>query len=337
MPKAQPRVSRPADSIGFSAVLASCILAFAPGVRAEAPLPLGVYLGNGQTGVARMPAFTKWLGREPDRILDFLAYDSWASFESDARWTCESWGGFGKRPIVSAVTMSVPLTVQGTPLAYVAAGAHDKTYLAVARDLVDNGWGDAVIRIGWEFNGSWMPWAAGRDPVAYVAAYRRVVGLMRSVPGARFTFDWCCACGKNAIAPDSVYPGDDVVDIMGMDVYTRYYNSFDAIPSLRWRGIRVTAFGLDWLVRYSAEHHKRISIPEWGTGEWLVNDGGTGGGDDPLFVEDMADFLRENHAAYSDYWDYRASDYDASVSNGEHPMSGQVLRSRFGPATAARQ
>lgn len=322
---------RAGDPIGFSAVLALCVLAMVPAARGAAPQPLGVYLGNGETGVARLPAFTKWLGREPDRVLDFLAYDSWASFESDARWTCESWRGHGERPVVPAVTMSVPLTVQGTPLADVVAGAHDKTYLAVARDMVDNGWAAAVVRIGWEFNGSWMPWAASRDPAGYVAAYRRVVALMRSVPGERFTFDWCCSCGRNAIAPDTVYPGDDVVDIIGMDVYTRYYNPLEAVPALMWKSLRGTPFGLDWLLSYSGAHNKRISIPEWGTGEWLVKDGGTGGGDNPEFIENMADFLQENHAAYSDYWDYRASDYDASVSNGEHPRTGEALRSLFGP------
>jgi hypothetical protein len=297
-------------------------------------MSLGVYLGNGGTGVARMPSFTKWLGREPDRVLDFLAYDSWASFESDALWTCESWRGPGKEPVVPAITLSIPLTVRGTSLADIVTGAHDKTYMAVARDMVENGWGHAVVRLGWEFNGSWMPWAADKDPTGYVSAYRHIVTLMRSVPGESFTFDWCCACGKNAIAPDSVYPGDDVVDIIGMDVYTRYYNSIEAVPALMWSGLKATPYGLDWLVRYSAEHHKRLSIPEWGTGEWLVNDGGTGGGDNPLFIENMADFLRENHAAYSDYWDYRASDYDASVSNGEHPRTGEVLRSIFGTGSA---
>jgi hypothetical protein len=297
-------------------------------------LPLGVYLGNGGTGVARMPGFARWFGREPDRILDFLAYDSWASFESDARWTCESWRGPGKRPIASAVTLSVPLTVQGTPLAEVAAGKHDGTYLAVARAMVENGWGNSIVRLGWEFNGTWMPWAAARDSRAYVAAYRRVVALMRSVPGESFTFDWCSACGENAIAPDTVYPGDDVVDIIGMDVYTRYYNAFDSIPAIRWQALRVTAFGLDWLVSFSAEHRKRLSVPEWGTGEAFTNDGGTGGGDDPLFVTSMAGFLRENDAAYSDYWDYHAPDYNASVSDGEHPRAGEALRLMFGSAPA---
>jgi hypothetical protein len=334
MPKNAPRVPRPRGPIGCSAILALCVLALAPKARAEAPLPLGVYLGNGETGVVRMPAFAKWFGRDPDRILDFLAYDSWASFESDARWTSSSWRGAGKRPVASALTISVPLTIQGTPLAEVAAGAHDRTYIAVARALVADGWGGAVVRLGWEFNGSWMPWAAARDPKAYVSAFRRIVALMRSVPGQSFTFDWCCACGRNAIAPDSVYPGDDVVDIVGMDIYTRYYNSFDAIPALRWRAIRVTRYGLDWLVLFSKEHHKRLSVPEWGTGEAFAQDGGTGGGDDPLFVANMAAFLRENHAAYSDYWDFHAPDYNASVSDGEHPKAGEVLRSMFGTAQA---
>jgi Glycosyl hydrolase family 26 len=330
MPRLQPRAARPRVPVRFTAILSLCVLAVVPAVLAEAPLPLGVYLGNGLTGVGRVPAFAKWLGRDPDRILDFLAYDSWKSFESDARWTCESWAA-GKRPVVAAITLSVPLTVQGTPLSDVASGAHDQTYLAVARYMVQNGWGRAVVRLGWEFNGAWMPWAAGSDPKAYVAAYRRVVTLMRSIPGEEFSFDWCCACGKNAVAPDSVYPGDDVVDIMGMDVYTRYYNAFDAIPALRWRALLDMPFGLEWLVRFSTEHHKRLSVPEWGTGEALSADGGTGGGDDPFFVTSMAEFLRDNNAVYSDYWDFHAPDYNASVSDGEHPKSGEALRSLFGP------
>jgi hypothetical protein len=317
-------------SIGLAALASVGFLDVGARASGDAPLPLGVYLGNGQTGVVRMPEFTKWLGREPERILDFLAYDSWASFESDTRWTCSSWRGVGSQPVAAALTVSVPLTVQGTSLAEVAAGAHDQTYVTVARILVENGWARSVVRLGWEFNGAWMPWAAGKDPKSYVKAYRRVVWLMRSAHGARFTFDWCCACGRNEIAPDSVYPGDDVVDIIGMDVYTRYYNAFDAVPALRWNSLKTTPFGLDWLVRFSRQHEKKLSVPEWGTGEALTPDGGSGGGDDALFVENMAGFLRENRAAYSDYWDFHAPDYNARVSDGEHPRAGAALMSFFG-------
>jgi hypothetical protein len=311
------------------------LLAAGVGLRAAEngplPAPLGVYLGNGASGAARLPAFTKWLGRPPDRVLDFLAYDSWASLESDAAWTCTSWRGSGPHPLVSAVTFSLPLTVSGTPLADVASGRHDQSFRTVGLALAANGWGGSIIRLGWEFNGAWMPWAAGRDPAAYVAAFRHVVVLLRSIPGTSFRFDWCCAWGRNAIAPDLVYPGDDVVDVVGMDVYTRYYNPLNADPGRRWGTYATLPYGLNWLASFSAAHRKGMSVPEWGTGEALTVDGGSGGGDDPLFVRNMAAFLAANRAVYSDYWDYHATDYDAAVSDGEHPKSGAALRLLFGP------
>jgi hypothetical protein len=228
------------------------------------------------------------------------------------------------------MTFSVPLTVNGTSLADVAAGLHDSSFISVAQSLVAYHWGASTVRLGWEFNGGWMPWAAGTNPQAYVAAYRHVVVLMRSVPGAQFTFDWCSSWGPNATAPDSVYPGDDVVDVIGMDVYNRYYDAADADPAHRWNTFLTASYGLNWLVAFAQLHGKPISIPEWGTGEWLVADGGTGGGDDPLFVTNMSLFLEANSAAYSSYWDISASGYNAEVSDGEHPLSGAALKAAFG-------
>jgi DNA gyrase inhibitor GyrI len=284
--------------------------------------------------VARLPEFTAWFGRAPDRALDIMAYDSWPSFESDSLWVCEEWRGSGSAPLVAAMTFSIPLTVQGTSLGDVAAGLHDSSFLVVASSMVANGWGKAVIRLGWEFNGSWMPWAAGQDLVGYVAAFRHVVALMRSVPGSSFTIDWCCAWGPAQTPPDSVYPGDDVIDIIGMDIYSRYYDAADAVPAHAWQTYLTSIYGLNWLVGFAQSHGKPISIPEWGTGEWLVDDGGTGGGDNPLFVSNMAAFLKANNTAYSDYWDYADSVYDSRVSNGEHPNSGAALVAAFGVPTA---
>jgi hypothetical protein len=300
----------------------------------EASTPFGVYEGPGAGGATQISVFSHWFGRQPDRALDFFANDTWASLESDAAWGCASWSP-NAVAVVPAMTFSVPLTVNGTSLADVAAGLHDSSFIAVANSLVSNNWGGSVVRLGWEFNGSWMPWAAVNDPVSYVAAYRHVVALMRSVPGAHFKFDWCTSWGQNATAPDSVYPGDDVVDIVGMDVYNRYYAAADADPAHRWNTFLTASYGLDWLASFSLAHGKPLSVPEWGTGEWLVGDGGTGGGDDGLFVTNMINFMKSNGAAYSDYWDISASGYDASVSNGEHPTAGADLKAAYASAPAA--
>ena len=39
---------------------------------------------------------------------------------------------------------------------------------------------------------------------------------MKSVPGANFTFDWCVNAGYRAINLNAYYPGDDVVDVVGV-------------------------------------------------------------------------------------------------------------------------
>ena len=320
-------------ALNFSrAALALSVAHFLPITALEARTPLGVYEGPGADGAGQIPAFSSWFGRQPDRAIDFFANDSWPSLESDAAWSCYSWCPPKAGAVVPAMTFSVPLTINGTSLADVAAGLHDSSFLAVANSLVVNNWGHSVIRIGWEFNGSWMPWSAGQDPTSYVAAYRRIVALMRSVTGANFTFDWCASWGPNATAPDSVYPGDDVVDIVGMDVYNRYYSAADADPVHRWNTFLTAPYGLNWLVSFSLAHGKPLSIPEWGTGESSDGGGGTGGGDDGLFVTNMVNFMASNGAAYSDYWDSNASGYDASVSNGEHPIAGAALKSAFASA-----
>jgi hypothetical protein len=180
-----------------------------------------------------------------------------------------------------------------------------------------------------------MPWAAGQDPPSYVGAYRHVVGLMRSVPGASFTFDWCCAWGPTEIVAESVYPGDDVVDIIGMDIYGRYYAPADGDEAHDWNTSLTSVNGLNWLVSFAQAHGKSLSLPEWGTGEWFVNDGGNGRGDDPVFIESVAHFLTANRALYSDYWDYSDSVYDSAVSDGEHPHAGAALKAAFGATEAA--
>jgi len=288
----------------------------------------GVYEGPGAGGVALIPKFSAWFGKPPSRAMDFFANDTWESLESDAAWTCACWGP-AAGPVVPEMIFSLPLTVSGTPLADVAAGFHDNSFSSVAKSLLQYGWAKATIRIGWEFNGSWMPWAAVANPVGYVAAYRRVVGILREAAGSNFTFDWCTSWGQNATAPDSVYPGDDVVDVIGMDVYNRYYTQALSAPAARWANLLAAPYGLNWLVSFAALHKKRISFPEWGTGEWTAGDGGTGGGDDPLFVTNMAAFMQANNVSYCCYWDINAGSYNARVSDGEHPLSGTALKTAF--------
>jgi hypothetical protein len=285
---------------------------------------LGVYKGAGCDGRAAMIGFNAWLGRRPEWIVDFLAQETWGSFGKSAIWVAGCWRGADYR-----LALAVPMLTQDhrNTLALGAAGAYDAHYQRLAHTLVSVGRADAVIRLGWEFNGDWSTWCPAKDPSSFIRYWRRIVGVMRAAPGAKLRFDWNPALGHAAIAPDQVYPGDDVVDIIGLDVYNQSWTVPRPSSQKRWQEIREQPFGLDWHRDFAQARGKPRSFPEWGTGR---RPDGSGGGDDPLFVTEMAAWLSAPDVVYHGYWDYPASDYYAQLSTGQFPHAAAAFREHFG-------
>jgi hypothetical protein len=109
-----------------------------------------------------------------------------------------------------------------------------------------------------------------------------------------------------------MYPGNDVVDIIGVHYYdsgpekntqalwNQYYNAnFGPNP---W-GIKA------WL-DFARAHGKRLGVGEWG----LWNQGqGTAKADDPVYIDNMYRFFRDNAGsiAYETYFNGIA---------GQHPL-----------------
>lgn len=282
--------------------------------------PLGIYQGNGCDGVKNLPTFVNWFGRKPDFMLDFFAADSWTSMLSDANWTVGCWSNQKAN-----VVFSIPMLPSGSTLAAGAAGDFDKYFVQMAQLLVNKGYGDAIIRLGWEFNGGWYPWAAAKDPENWVKYWRRIVTTMRAVPGADFLFDWCSTMGWQQLPTDKVYPGDEYVDIIGQDTYNQSWTAGVSVEQ-RWSEILNQQFGLNWLVKFARLHGKPISIPEWGTG---VRPDGHGGGDDPYFVTQMIKWIKAHKPLYHSYWDFAAKDYNAKLSNGGQPLSAKAFTLGF--------
>ncbi len=290
-------------------------LALASGAAASAG-DLYVYKGNGSDGRSKLPAFEAYVGRKADGVVDFIAFDSWTSFDNDAGWGVTGWKGSGYK-----LAESVPLTVQGTSLAQVAAGAEDAHFVKLAQTLIAAGFPDAALRLGWEFNGSWYPWAFHGHEADYRAAFRHVVGLMRAQPGARFRFVWNTALFVNQGAPDQGYPGDDVVDVVATDAYNQSWVSGYTDPARRWASVLGDPWGVKAVADYAAKHAKPLAFPEWATG---IRPDGHGGGDDPLFIQNMAAFVRQS--AFSGYWDFPAPDFNGLVSGGQYPAAGAALK-----------
>ncbi len=282
---------------------------------------LGVYQGNGCDGVSQLQNFTDWLGREPGFVLDFFSSDSWQEMLDDATWTMKCWKAQHMN-----VVFSVPMLPKGlNAVTDGAAGKFDSHFRSLAQLMVANGYGNAIIRLGWEFNGGWYSWAAKSHPQDWVKYWQHIVTAMRSVQGAAFRFDWCPATGTQQIAATTVYPGDSFVDFIGSDVYNQTWSANVVTPEQRWQELLTQSYGLNWLSDFAKQHGKPISIPEWATG---FRPDGHGGGDDPYFVSHMASWIKSHNVNYHGYWDYVASDYNGKLSSGNQPhAASQYLQS----------
>ena len=118
---------------------------------------------------------------------------------------------------------------------------------------------------------------------------------MRSVPGAHFRFDWCVNYPVRNLPLRTFYPGDQYVDIIGLDAYDA------GVTAQRNRFLRLWSRpgGIRSLTEFATLHDKPMSLPEWG----LVPRGAAeGGGDDPAYVIGIAHLIQTHDVAYSCYW-----------------------------------
>jgi hypothetical protein len=257
----------------------------------------------------------KWLQQRPSSVLgvDFYAQSTWEDFFK-LSWVPGNWK---KLNPTRNVVWSVPLTVKGTPLADVAEGLHDAEFEAAAK-AISEAQPAAIIRLGWEMNLADSAWFAKGQEAGYIRAFRRVVGIFRRYSND-FTYDWCPGWGPQQLAADLAYPGDDVVDTIGLDVYDFKY---DGSPQERWDTYYLKApFGLQWQRDFSVQHGKRMSYPEWGVGNF---------GDNPFFVQQMHDWFVKNgeNIAYAAYFNVDGL-WPTQIDTGRFPRSQKLFRRLF--------
>jgi hypothetical protein len=294
------------------------ILTGAPQASAE-PI-FAVYKGAGCDGLARLPRYQGLFGTLGG-VDDFFSTDSWTAMQSGAQWILSCWKGQPYR-----LAVGVPMFMKGGSFAAAASGAYDDQFEQLGVSMVANGKADAILRLGWEFNGDWYPWNANTDPNGFKAAFRHIVGVFRSVPGQKFRITWNPSMAAGTVPADALWPGDDVVDLIGLDVYNQSWRTQDSDPVVRWQGHLTDIYGLNWLPPFAAAHHKSIVIPEWATG---TRPDGHGWGDDAYFIHQMAAWMRSHNVAYQAYWDFTASDFDGTMSAGKFPETLEAYTAEF--------
>jgi hypothetical protein len=275
-----------------------------------------------------MAQFTTWFGAKPTHNVQFTDITSWDVMMKNAVISMDCWKGQGYN--MTWTLGMLPVDGSGT-LEEGAKGTYNHYFYTLGTELVQRGFSNSILRVGHEFNASGYPWAASKNPTAWVAYYRQIVTTLRSVPGANFQFDWCSDPGTGYMAPEKVYPGDDYVDIIGMDVYNAIWDvKTPHTPEAQWNFLVTQPNGLNWLASFARLHRKRISIPEWATGRlYSAGAESRSAGDDSLFVNNMAAWMKENHVIYFDWWDVDRAGYDGRLETGSSPKAAAAFRANF--------
>jgi hypothetical protein len=173
-------------------------------------------------------------------------------------------------------------------------------------------------RESWELNGDWFPWSAHGRADEFVGAFRRFVTVFRA-ESDRFVFEWNVNIGDVGMNPEDAYPGDDYVDIIGLDFYWfTMWNPTDPVDA--WRFMVERPWGLQWHQDFAARHGKRTSYSEWGM---MADDAGP-------YVRSARRWFEEHDVVFHSYWDSNSA-YPGKLSEAQYPATGAAYREEFGP------
>ncbi|HEX6872153.1 MAG TPA: glycosyl hydrolase [Micromonosporaceae bacterium] len=289
-----------------------------PGSPGKAPL--GAFLGSDHHGVAAITAFERWLGAPVAVGHTYLPGDNWSDL-AGVDWVLDPWTAWRRAAPARMLVLNVPMVAPNEadlPDPDVAAllrqgadGWYDQYFRALADGLVRRGAVDTILVLGWEMNGTTYSSRCGPDPAAWRAYWRRIVAVMRAVPGQHFRFDFTPVRGRHAVPWAQCYPGDDVVDIIGMD-------SYDQRPGTTFADFIRQPDGLRDHAAFARAHGKPMSFPEWGLFDH---------GDNPAYIQAMSTWMGAHDVVYQTVTDYCPH---GVWECGENLRSSEAYRAAFG-------
>lgn len=267
---------------------------------------------------AQPSTFESWRKRPVDGVLMWPGRQTWA----ELMWTPT------RRPGDFMVWCVPPFPEGiGGSNAKVAAGTYDANIRAFATNLINAGWNTnrTCIRLGWENNGTWYQWSWSNGGVeAWKGAFRRFVQQCRAAGLTNVTWNWCLNKGTQAYnvgySWTTAYPGDDVVDVVGIDSYDMFTPSF---TEAQWNAnINGKNPGMNDVAAFCRAHGKLMSLDEWGP----VHDVGLPnyGKDNPTYIGYTFNWLKANAdilAWENTYDDPGNAGWRHKLSDGSNPQS----------------
>lgn len=347
--------------------------------------PLGTYVGNPNgndpaaeaTFERQFNSFVAAMGAKPQFMDGFVDPSQDPSqWASNASWTAWSWAS---SPVVG--TSITP--VIGVPMAAnnswnnqdqffhgIISGKYDADYKGVIDAWAQNGYKTVYFRLGYEMDGSFMPWFMGNDAQTqadWVAAFQHLSTLMKQqglADGVNVKIVWNPTdINWTSANVASLYPGDQYVDVVGTDVYSPQYpldltnwavgGTTQSATFAEWAASAVNRehfwtypsanywspngqTGVGWSVQdtinLALAHQKPIGIAETGAG----GNGTTNGPvDDPAFPAWLAGELSQAGApqiAFVNIWDAALSDgnWDFTSPAASKPNEAAAWAKYFG-------
>lgn len=178
-----------------------------------------------------------------------------------------------------------------------ANGGYNAFYTQTAQSLIQYAHIIHAVRIDHEFNGTWEVWSpfggAGQiiDAPTWIAGWRNMAQAIRTaLPNAKII--WNPNIGQNN--PYPYYPGDDLVDIIGLDVYTQPAFSGTSTSAQVWQDYLNGQGGnnLAAMAAFGVTHNKPLCFPEWGDG---FGDG--------YFITQFGAWMDQHNVVAHTYWD----------------------------------
>jgi hypothetical protein len=168
----------------------------------------------------------------------------------------------------------------GSTWAQAAAGSQQAIWADMAKVLQDNWhYRTVYLRYAHEANGTWMPWSVAPSEVpAFKATFRAFATTMRrALPNRDVKIVWAPNFGTWRYTPATMFPGADVVDVIGVSMYE--WSPYDT--AARWRAFNASSIGPATWQRFARSVGRPMSLSEWG-------------GKSPYFLRSMNAFMRAN-------------------------------------------
>ena len=228
-----------------------------------------------RTAVAEPGRFAAWRGTQLGVVIGWI---QWRDGGWNRMYTYASGSDIpALRRASSNVSLGHPLFPTGGSFTACANGQYDAAHREVARRLVANGVGDAEIRLGWEGNGDWFPWAAaGVNPTVWKSCFVHAAKAFKSV-STRFRIAWSMS-KKGRMDVRTLWPTADA------NLITNICLSVYADPWVRWGQETYLGgpYGLRAWLAFAKAKGKKLCIGEWAVGLF---------GEGPAFMQKMHDFL----------------------------------------------